>query len=198
MAEAKSPFKTDLLKYYLIECESEQPSLGQKIRLWVENNGLHSVAIHRFGQFARRWWRKNKLIGLPFLFLHKILNFFLAAVYHMHIHAEIGPGFYIGHIGTIYIGPCEIGDNFTITHNVTIGIGHGRAAEGIPKIGHNVWVGTGSVISGAITVGNGVTISNGTMLSRSVPDGCLVGGNPGRVIMLEYDNRELLVLPPQD
>ena len=27
-------------------------------------------------------------------------------------------------------------------------------------------------------------------------DGCLVGGNPGRVIMREYDNRELLVLPP--
>ena len=198
MADAKSPFKTDLLKYYLIECETEQPSFGRKILLWLENNALHCIAIYRLGQFARRWWGKNKLVGLPFLLLYRILNFFMATFYHMHLNADIGPGFYIGHIGTIYIGPCEIGSNFSITHNVTIGVGHSRTTEGIPKIGHNVWVGTGSVISGAITVGNGVTITNGTMLSRSVPDGCLVGGNPGRVIMREYDNRELLVLPPRN
>ena len=198
MAETKSPFKTDLLKYYLILCNKEQPSLGLKIRFWIENNSLHCVAIYRFGQFSQRWWRRNKLIGLPFILLHKILNLFMATFYHTHINAEIGPGFYIGHVGTLYIGPCDIGDNFSVTHNVTIGVGHSRTAEGIPKIGHNVWIGTGSVISGAITVGNGVTISNGTMLSRSVPDGCLVGGNPGRVILREYDNRELLVLPPRD
>jgi serine O-acetyltransferase len=196
MADAKSPFKTDLLKYYLILCGTDKPSLAQKIRLWFESCGLHSVAMYRFGQFAQRWWQKNKLLGLPLFIIHKFFFFFMATFYHMHIHADIGPGLFIGHIGTIYIGPCEIGDNFTITHNVTIGVGHSRSAEGIPKIGNNVWIGTGSVISGAITIGNGVTISNGTMLSRSVPDGCLVGGNPGRVIMREYDNRELLVLPP--
>jgi len=193
----KKPFKTDLLKYYLIDCDTGTPSLGQKIRLWIENNGLHCVAIYRLGQLSQRLLNKNKLLGFPFHLLFKILSVFMATVYHSHIYADIGPGFYIGHVGCIYIGPCDIGDNFTATHNVTIGVGHSRSTEGIPKIGHNVWIGTGSVISGAITVGNGVTISNGTMLSRSVPDGCLVGGNPGRVIMREYDNRELLVFPPQ-
>jgi len=36
-----------------------------------------------------------------------------------------------------------------------------------------------------------VTIAGGCFLSRSVPDGCLVGGNPGRVVLRRYDNSYL-------
>lgn len=198
MSDKKSYFKADLLRYYMIEFNTPKLSLGQKICLWLVYNGFHCVAIYRFGQFTKRIITKNKLLALPFIILNKILTFFMSTIYHVHIYADIGPGFYIGHVGTIYIGPCKIGENFTITHNITIGVGHARGSDGIPQIGRNVWIGTGSVVSGAITVGDNVTISNGTMLSRSVPDGCLVGGNPGRVILQNYDNRELLALPPSD
>jgi len=113
--------------------------------------------------------------------------------HHVNIDdATIGPGFFIGHVGTIYIGPVVIGENFSVTHNVTIGVGHSEGKTGLPSIGDNVWIGTGSVVSGAISVGNGVTIANGTMLTRSVGDGCLVAGNPGRVVMNSFDNSELL------
>lgn len=196
MSEAKKPFKSDLLKFYLIELDTAEPSAAQKIRLWVQDFALHCVAVYRFGQFSRRLFHKNILLGLPFMFVYKIINFFVSMIYHINIDAEIGPGFYIAHVGTIYIGPCRIGENFSVTHNVTIGVGHTKGNEGIPTIGNNVWVGTGSVISGAVTIGDGVTVTNGCMLSRSVPDGALVGGNPGRVIMREYDNKDLLVWSP--
>ncbi|MDD3732952.1 MAG: hypothetical protein PHU88_11325, partial [candidate division Zixibacteria bacterium] len=159
MSDKKSPFKADLLRFYMIEFDATKLSLGQKICLWLAYNGFHCVAIYRFGQFTQRIRTKNKLLALPFIILQKILTFFMATIYHVHIYADIGPGFYIGHVGTIYIGPSKIGENFTITHNITIGVGHGRATEGIPKIGNNIWVGTGPVISGAITVGDNVTIS---------------------------------------
>jgi len=46
-------------------------------------------------------------------------------------------------------------------------------------------------VAGAISIGNNVTIMPGTFLSRTVPDGCLVGGNPGRVLAQNYDNLKL-------
>ena len=124
---------------------------------------------------------------------HLILSYLVHMIHHVDIDAAtIGPGLYIGHVGTIYIGPVDIGSNFSITHNVTIGSGHFRGKKGVPSIGNNVWLGTGSVVSGAITIGNQVTINSGCILSRSIPDGFLAGGNPGRLILQNYDNRELL------
>ncbi|MEA2030991.1 MAG: serine acetyltransferase [candidate division Zixibacteria bacterium] len=162
--------------------------------MWITNFGLHCVAIYRLGNFSRRVAQRNLIIGLPLILLHRPLNFLMRLVHHVDIDdADIGPGFYIGHVGTIYIGPTKIGANVNITHNVTIGVGHSKDEKGIPIIGDNVWIGAGSVIHGNISVGNRVTISSGCILSRSVPDGCLVVGNPGRVTLKEYDNSKLLL-----
>jgi len=151
------------------------------------------VAVYRFGQFARRLRQRNRIVALPFLILHALVNYYIHIVYQVGIDdATIGPGLYIGHIGTIHIGPVLIGSNFNVTHNVTIGVGHSEGREGIPTIGDNVWVGTGAVIAGAIQIGNGVTISNGCQVSKSIPDGSLVAGNPGRVVNREFDNSNLL------
>jgi serine acetyltransferase len=192
MPDHQSMFRADLMKYYLVECGTEHPSRWRKFRLWVNNFGFHAVAVYRLGQFARRCSAKSKLIGFPFQILHRILEYFVRMVYHVNIGTKtIGPGFYIGHVGAIYISPTVIGSNCTLTHNVTIGEGHSVGLEGLPALGDNVWIGTGSIIYGAINIGNDVTIISGCVLSRSVPERCLVGGNPGRIILLEYDNSRL-------
>ena len=192
MPDHSSMFRADRIKYYLTECGTDNPSPWRKFRLWVNNFGFQSVAVYRLGQFARRWSDKNSLIGFPFRLLHAILEYFVRMVYHVNIGAvTIGPGFYVGHIGAIYIGRIVIGSNCTLTHNVTIGEGHSIGFKGTPTLGDNVWIGTGSIIYGAITIGNGVTVISGCVLSRSVPERCLVGGNPGRIIFREYDNTRL-------
>ncbi len=194
-AESKRAFRADIAKFYRVQFGSTRVSAIRKFRLWFKHFGLHCVAVYRFGKWAESLSGKSRLLGLPFVVVHGFLNYSMQLLHHVNIDdAIIGPGFFIGHVGTIYIGPVVIGENFSVTHNVTIGVGHSEGKTGIPTIGDNVWIGTGSVVSGAITVGNGVTIANGTMLTRSVGDGCLVAGNPGRVVMNNFDNSELLTI----
>jgi serine O-acetyltransferase len=194
MPKTKSALQTDLKKYYSIELETANPGFMKKLKLFVFNLGLHCVVVYRFGQYSRNIRAKIGPLALPLLVVHCILDYIMRLIHHVDIDdAKIGPGFYISHAGTIYIGPVTIGDNFSVTHNVTIGVGHRFGTEGVPSsIGNNVWIGTGSVISGDISIGNNVTISSGSILSKSLPDGCLAGGNPCRIILREYDNQHLL------
>lgn len=194
MAKANSLFSNDLQKYYTILYRTTKPSISQKIRLWVYDFGLHCVAVYRLGGFVHRLKKKSAILAIPFWLIYKILEYQTRLLHHVVIDAvSIGPGFYIGHAGNIFIGPITIGTNCSLTHNVTIGVGHSKFKEGIPEIGNDVWIGTGSVISGVINVGNSVTISSGSILTKSIPDKCLVAGNPARVIGQDYDNSDLLV-----
>jgi serine O-acetyltransferase len=193
MTNSSGAFSVDLAKYFRIDCEAETPTLGQRLGLWWGGFGLHCVAIYRFAKWSRRLSRRSRLIGILPRAVAYVLVLVADGLHHVHIEdAEIGPGFYIGHVGTIYIGGCRIGSNFSVTHNVTIGVGHSPGKAGVPSIGDHVWIGTGSVVYGAITIGNNVTIMPGSILSRDVPDNCLVGGNPARVVMQNYDHGRLV------
>ena len=200
MSNSGSNLKADLEKYYRIECKTSKLSFLRKLRLFIVHFGLHCVLVYRFGEFARRISQKNWLVGLPLKIIFYIVNYFIRLIHHVEIHStNIGPGLYISHVGTILIGPITIGCNLSITHNVTIGIGHRFGEAGMPSsIGDNVWIGTGSVISGDISIGKNVTIGSGCILSRSLPDGCLAMGNPGRIVELEYDNRYLFCIEEND
>lgn len=192
MAAQPGPFRIDTLKYYRLSFGTESPTLGQWLRLWLFNFGFHCVIAYRFSQMAQRQWRRDKLTGFPLKIIALFLQYGSKFVHHVNLEeAEFGPGLYIGHVGTIYVGPTKIGANCSLTHNVTIGIGHSEGATGIPSIGDNCWIGTGSVISGAITIGDSVTIANGSILQRSIPDSCLAAGNPARVVAQSYDNSRL-------
>ncbi|HUB10191.1 MAG TPA: hypothetical protein VMB50_24520 [Myxococcales bacterium] len=190
-------FRADRAKYYRIAYGTEDPPLGQRARLWLGHFGFHCVAVHRLGELCRSLEGRRPVVRLPCALLFRALDLAVQLVHHVAIEAQVGPGFYIGHPSALYIGRTTIGRNFSVTHNVTIGIGHGAAAAGLPVIGDDVWVGTGSVLFGAIRVGDGATISSGTILSRSVPAGALVGGNPGRVLQSGYDNRALFSATPE-
>ncbi|MEO6095363.1 MAG: serine acetyltransferase [Fibrobacteria bacterium] len=189
--ESWGDFRWDLEKFYYIECGTPTPSLRRKLKVWVNSLGLHCVAIFRFAQFSRKLWRRNRLLGLPFMLAQTILAYWVKQHYLTDIFAaEIGPGFYISHVGNIYIGACIIGPNLSVTHNVTLGTNNAEGLVGLPNLGSSVWIGTGSVIYGKINIGSGVTVNCGSILSKSIPDNCLVGGNPARVIQMALDNSE--------
>jgi serine O-acetyltransferase len=99
---------------------------------------------------------------------------------------KIGPGFYIGHFGTIVINSQTIiGENCNIAHLTTIGQINKGYRKGTPIIGNHVWIGTGAVIVGKITVGNNVLIAPNAYVNRDVPDNSLVIGNPMEIISKE-------------
>lgn len=95
---------------------------------------------------------------------------------------NIGGGFIAYHGTGTYVFCHEIGDNFVVHQNVTIG--RGKIINGIstPVIGNNVFVGANAVLIGGITIGDNVTIGAGAVVNKDVPANSTVVGNPMRVI----------------
>ncbi len=181
--------RQDLKKYYLIDLGAEAPTFTRKIQFWLSNWGFHCVLVYRLDVAASSLFEKNKIFGIIPKIFSRFLTLLISLIHHVEILADIGPGLYISHASNIYIGRTVIGANFSVTHNVTIGQGLSQVRPGIPKIGKNVWVGTGSVLYGNISVGHGVTIIPCTLLTKDIPDNCLIGGNPARVVKRDIDNR---------
>lgn len=96
----------------------------------------------------------------------------------------------------------EIGDDVVITAGTTI-LTHGYdltvlrkyygelyGSSGKVVIGNNVFIGTRTTILKGITIGNNVIIGANSLVNKSVPDNCVVAGNPARVIMTLDEYRE--------
>lgn len=50
----------------------------------------------------------------------------------------------------------------------------------------NVWIGEGAVIQQGVTIGRGSIIGANSVVSTSIPEGCIAGGVPARIIK-KYD-----------
>lgn len=94
----------------------------------------------------------------------------------------IGKGFIIGHWGKIVInGKAKFGNEFFITHNVTIGRDIRGKRKGVPTFGDRVVIRTCSTVVGGIHIGNDVLIAPNTFVNFDVPDHSVVIGNPATI-----------------
>ena len=61
------------------------------------------------------------------------------------------------------------------------------------KIGNWVYIGTGAQIMPGVTIEDYVLVTAGSIVTKSVPTGCIVGGNPAKVIghIDDYIDRNL-------
>jgi serine O-acetyltransferase len=97
--------------------------------------------------------------------------------------ATIGPGLYIGHGGSIYIGgKAIIGENCNLSHEVTIGVGGRGERRGMPVIGNRVYIAAGAKLFGQIIVGNDVAIGANAVVTKSLPDRAVAVGIPAAAI----------------
>jgi maltose O-acetyltransferase len=49
-------------------------------------------------------------------------------------------------------------------------------------VGDDVWIGAGALILQGVHIGRGAVIAAGSVVSRDVPEHCIAGGVPARVI----------------
>jgi len=93
----------------------------------------------------------------------------------------IGESAHFVHNYGSHLNAQSIGDGFRCYQYVVIGSKRFRD-NGRPVIGNNVTCATGVVIVGDITIGNNVQIAANAFVNRSIPDNCVVMGNPARIV----------------
>lgn len=114
-----------------------------------------------------------------------------AVINTWHGYVRIGASTSIG-IGTILIGPIEIGENCSVAQYVFVSgenrvhtggeNGLASAAESVDikpvVIGNGVWVGAGAKILPGCTIGDGAIIAAGAVVTKDVAPGATVVGVP--------------------
>ena len=89
---------------------------------------------------------------------------------------------------------CMIGPNTLITTvNHPLSPMKRRNHTGIAKpviIGDDVWIGGNCTILPGVTIGNNVVVAAGAVVTKDIPDNCVVGGCPAKVIRTIEDDVE--------
>jgi len=76
-----------------------------------------------------------------------------------------------------------------------------RAAKGVGKvdtyIGNQCNIGYGTLILPGVKIGNNVIVGAGSVLTKGVPDNCIVAGNPAKIIKkdIELDEYGKIINP---
>lgn len=157
------------------------------ISLWLR--GSESLPIWRFIYSLRHYeYYFNKQNSLSII--EKIKKQYWRFLYR---HNELKYNIYIGintcGAGLKIIHPgfrrlhtvAKIGNNCTILPMVLIGK---KTPNSDCKaiIGNNVYISTGVTILAPVTIGNNVTIGAGAVVTKDIPDNCVVGGVPAKII----------------
>lgn len=137
------------------------------------------MIVLRFGQWARSMPLLFRLVLDPIYFL---LNLLVHVLWGIEIPRAtvVGPGLFIGHFGGITISASAVlGENCSISQNVTIGVAGSGDKLGVPVIGDGVYIAPGARLFGKITIGNNVKIGANAVIYKSVPDNSVAVLDPG-------------------
>lgn len=152
---------------------------------------LTLLNIYRLAEYLRT--HHLSLLGNPLRKLLCILN-----ACRLAPGIILGKDVYLAHsaLGIVIAGGTVIGDRTVILPNVTIGISGRRFKkdEKAPRIGSDVYIGTGTRIMGEITIGNGAVIAANAVVTKSVPPKTLVGGVPAKVLRKNINREDYLYI----
>jgi serine O-acetyltransferase len=143
---------------------------------------MKTLRLLEYFEFKRT---KNKIyVPLYYYFLLKFRRKCLKS--HIHIHPNVvGPGFAMIHPGFRRFGEhMKVGCNCVVLPNVLLGRKSPdiRWNDYIIEVGDDCYIGTGSVILGPVKIGSNVTIGAGAVVTKDFPDNVVIAGNPAKII----------------
>lgn len=119
------------------------------------------------------------------LFYHRIgggahlISWLGPGMTHLNLtKTPIGGGLLLFHAYNTIVDAKAIGNNCRIVSNVTIGYKNGERVT----IKDNVEILANAVVVGGITIGNNCIIGPGAVVYKSIPDNCVVVGNPAYIL----------------
>lgn len=176
--------KYDLYRYFYPTDNCNSRSLISKIKICMTTQGIWAISVYRF----RRWLgyeNKNKVVKLLLAPIGLALNLAIEIITGIHIEPEldVGPGFYIGHFGSIFIGgKTRYGKFCNISQGCTIGYGGRGEKLGLPELGDFVYIAPGAKIFGKIKIGDHVAIGANAVVTKDLPDNAVAVGIPASVV----------------
>ncbi|ABK45556.1 serine O-acetyltransferase [Magnetococcus marinus MC-1] len=138
--------------------------------------GVHAMIAYRF---SHKLWQWNFKLAARFI---SHVGRVLTGI-EIHPGAKIGKGFFIDHGMGVVIGEtCEIGDNCTLYHGVTLGGTTWNKGKRHPTLKDGVVVGAGAKVLGPITLHEGARVGSNAVVVKDVPHDTTVVGIPGREV----------------
>jgi len=171
-------FREDLERHFVYHPSA---GLGRKLQVALTVDGIWAAGVYRLGRAIET--AKLGLLKPLLRAAHWPLEVALRFISGIHLdsQAEIAPGFYVGHFGSIYVGPgVRIGRFCNISQMCFI-----AAAEdgsGAPVIGERVYLGAGCKIVGNVRIGDGAAIGANAVVVDDVPANGVVAGVPAQLI----------------
>jgi len=146
---------------------------------------MNLIKVHRISHFLY----KKKIPLLPRLF-----RFIIFLLYNSDIPSSvrIGKNAVFGHsgIGVVIHQDAVIGDHCTIGQGITIG---GRSKNPtVPVIGNHVYIAAGARVLGPIKIGNNVIVAPNAVVIKDVPDNCIVGGIPAKILKENIETKDFI------
>lgn len=157
--------------------------LRKDLARWKE---IHHLSCTDHTAMAQLLWRCREFRNLVIYrnrqhpIRRRLIGLFYPPMDTLYIDAfEIGGGLYIQHGFATMIAAKSIGENCWINQQVTIGYnGQGEP----PVIGNNVTITCGAKVLGSIHIGDYVIIGANAVVIKDVPDNCVVGGVPAKIL----------------
>ena len=179
--------RTDL-KYYLrkdFEAQKMESPLLAKFS-FGENYAMYRYMKNlRYLEFYKN--NKNGNLWYVLLYAYHLLKYRRYCLkYQIHIEPNtVGYGFAMIHPGFRRVGySMRIGNNCTILPNVLLGRKSPNISEDnlIVEIGDDCYLGAGCLIMGPVKIGNNVTIGAGSVVTKDFPDNVVIAGCPAKII----------------
>ena len=157
-------------------------AITAKDRFYVAGEtGLWAACLLRLARAL--WLVRTPLIGPVARLLALLAARVVEVLFGVAIppSVEIGPGFYIGHIGAItFFAGTRVGRNLSIGPGVVVGP-RGPDRNGVPELGDDVYVGSGAKLLGEIRIGHRARIGANAVVLCDVPDDATAVGIPARI-----------------
>lgn len=165
----------------LLIAKSEQ--LKKDLKRWKEIHHLDcsdrkamTILLWRYKEFRNLVIYRNRNHAIR----RRLIGLFYPPMETLYLDAfEIGGGLYIQHGFATMVAAKSIGENCWINQQVTIGY-NGQGDP--PVIGDNVTITCGAKVLGNIRIGNNVIVGANAVVIRDVPDHCVVGGVPAKIL----------------
>ena len=122
-----------------------------------------------------------------------------------YFNCDFGKNIHVGdhflanyNVTILDIAAVQIGDDVMIgPHTLITTVGHPLSPQGRKEkhgvcrpvtIGNNVWIGGNCTILPGVKIGNHSVIAAGAVVTKDVPDNCVAGGVPARIIKTLTDD----------